>query len=95
MIRDQFASLDAIHLNLGSGTGLVMSIVLALIMFGVALGIKLSTLKDVFVKPRSILTGIGLQWIGLPIVTFIIIVVFNKMLSPMVALGMILFASCP
>ncbi len=95
MIRDQFASLDAIHLNLGSGTGLVMSIVLALIMFGVALGIKLSTLKDVFVKPRSILTGIGLQWIGLPIVTFIIIVVFNKMLSPMVALGMILVASCP
>ena len=95
MIREQFASLDAVHLNLGSGTGLVMSIVLALIMFGIALGIKAQTLKDVFVHPKSILTGVCLQWIGLPLVTFLLIMIFHNVLTPMVALGMILVASCP
>lgn len=94
-IHDQLASLDAVQLNFGGGTGLVMSIVLALIMFGIALGIKWQTLKDVFIKPKSILTGVVLQWFGLPLVTFIVIMAFNKILTPMVCLGMILVASCP
>ena len=95
MIREQLASLDAVQLNLGSGTGLIMSIVLALIMFGIALGIKPQTLKDVFIHPKSILTGVLLQWVGLPVVTFLLIMIFHNWLTPMVALGMLLVASCP
>ena len=95
IIRDQLSSLDAVDLNFGGGTGLVMSIVLALIMFGIALGIKPSSLKDVFVHPKSILTGVVLQWIGLPVVTFLLIMALHPMLTPMVCLGMILVASCP
>lgn len=95
MIREQLASLDAVKLNLGSGTGLVMSIVLALIMFGIALGIDVKTLKNVFVKPKSIITGIVLQWFGLPLLTFILVMIFNPILTPMVSLGMLLVASCP
>ena len=95
MIKEQLLSLDSINLNLGSGTGLIMSIVLALIMFGIALGIKASTLKDIFVKPKSIITGLLLQWIGLPLVTFLLIMALNPYLTPMVSLGMILVASCP
>lgn len=95
MIKEQLSSLDCVNLNLGSGTGLIMSIVLALIMFGIALGIKAETLKNIFIKPKSILTGIALQWIGLPLVTFIIIMLFNPILTPMVCLGMILVACCP
>lgn len=95
MIKEQLASLDAVNLNLGSGTGIVMSLVLALIMFGIALSIKAETLKDVFVHPRSIITGVCLQWFGLPLVTFLLILCFNKILTPMVCLGMILVASCP
>jgi len=95
MIKEQLASLDAIKLNLGGGTGVILSIVLALIMFGIALGIKLQTLKDVFNHPKSILTGILLQWFGLPFVTFLLIMLFNPMLTPMVSLGMLLVASCP
>ena len=95
MIKEQLASLDAVTLNLGSGTGIVMSLVLALIMFGIALSIKAETLKDVFIHPKSILTGVCLQWFGLPLVTFILIMLFNKILTPMVCLGMILVASCP
>ena len=95
MIKEQLASLDAVNLNLGSGTGIVMSLVLALIMFGIALSIKAETLKDVFIHPKSILTGVCLQWFGLPLVTFLLIMAFNKVLTPMVCLGMILVASCP
>ncbi len=95
MIKEQLASLDSVTLNLGSGTGIIMSIVLALIMFGIALGIKLETLKNVFIHPRSILTGVVLQWFGLPLVTFLLIIALNPMLTPMVALGMLLVASCP
>lgn len=95
MIREQLSSLDFVELKLGSGTGIVMSIVLALIMFGIALGIKGETLKNVFVHPKSILTGVIAQWFGLPLVTFLLIVAFNSMLTPMVALGMLLVASCP
>jgi len=95
MIKEQLSTLDSVNLNLGTGTGVVMSIVLALIMFGIALGIKAETLKDVFVKPKSILTGILLQWIGLPVVTFLLIMLCNSFLTPMVCLGMLLVASCP
>lgn len=95
MIREQLSSLDAVNLQLSSGTGLVMSIVLALIMFGIAIGIKPATLRDVFTKPKSILTGIALQWIGLPLVTFLIIMLLHPLLTPMVCLGMILVACCP
>jgi Predicted Na+-dependent transporter len=94
-IQQQLASLDAVNLKLGSGTGLILSIVLAIIMFGIALGIKGETLKNVFTKPKSIITGVVLQWIGLPLVTFLLIMIFHNMLTPMVALGMLLVASCP
>ena len=95
MIREQLASLDTVNLAFGGGTGLVMGCVLALIMFGVALSIKWETLKNVFVNPKSILTGLTLQWIGLPAVTFLLIVIFHRLLTPMVALGMVLVACCP
>lgn len=95
MIKEQLASLDSVNLALGSGTGLIMSIVLALIMFGIALGIKVDTLKNIFIKPKSIITGLTLQWIFLPLVTFLLIMAMNPFLTPMVSLGMILVASCP
>ncbi len=95
MIKEQLSTLDSVNLNLASGTGLVMSIVLALIMFGIALGINGVTLKNVFFRPKSIIVGLALQWFGLPLVTFLLIMALNSFLTPMVCLGMILVASCP
>ena len=73
----------------------IVNIILAFIMFGVALGIKLQTFKDVFKNPKSVITGVLLQWIGLPAVTFTVALILNPLITPMVALGMILVASCP
>lgn len=95
MIREQLSSIDSVSLNLGGGTGLVLSLVLAIIMFGIALGIKWETLKNIFIRPKSIITGLLLQWIGLPLVTFALTLLLGNFITPMVALGMLLVASCP
>ena len=95
MVKEHFEALDYVSLNLGGGAGIVMSIVLGLIMFGIALGISKETLKNVFLQPKSLITGLTLQWIGLPLVTFLLIILIHRWITPMVALGMILVASCP
>ena len=64
-------------------------------MFGVALGIKLDTFKDVFKNPKSLIVGLVLQWVCLPALTTLLAILMNNWITPMVALGMILVSSCP
>ena len=92
---EQLLSLNEVSINFNAGGVKILNIVLAIIMFGVALGIKPITFKEVFTKPKSIITGLFLQWIGLPAVTFLLIFLLKDHITPMVALGMILVASCP
>ena len=73
----------------------IVNIILAFVMFGVALGIKLQTFKDVFTNPKSVIMGVVSQWVILPAVTFLIALALNPLITPMIALGMILVASCP
>ena len=94
-MKEQLESLNAISINFGQNGMLIVNILLAFIMFGVALGIKLETFKNVFRHPKSIITGILLQWVALPAVTFLICMALNPWITPMVALGMIMVASCP
>lgn len=95
MIKEQLESLNAISINVGQGGMTIVNIMLALIMFGVALGIRWEMFKEVFTKPKSVILGICLQWFGLPCLTFLLVLLLNKWITPMVALGMILVASCP
>ena len=74
---------------------MIVNFILAFVMFGVALGIKTETFKDVFKNPKSVIIGILLQWVGLPAVTFAVALVLNPFITPMIALGMILVACCP
>lgn len=85
--------IDHVRLNF-SPTGLfALNIVIAFVMFGVALNIKWQHFKDVILKPKSAIVGIISQFILLPVVTFIFVIILNP--TPTVALGMILIASCP
>lgn len=87
--------LDSIRINF-SPTGMhVVNIVLCFVMFGVALGIKVSHFKNLIKNPKLAITGLATQLIGLPLITFILIAIFNKYLTPTVCMGMILVASCP
>jgi BASS family bile acid:Na+ symporter len=94
-MKEHLQILDPLDPNLGAGEMTLVNIILALVMFGVALGIKLDTFKDVFRYPKSIIVGCMLQWVALPLVTLCVALIFNSVITPMVALGMILVASCP
>jgi BASS family bile acid:Na+ symporter len=85
--------LDWIRLNFTKGGLMFMNVTLAFIMFGVALGIKVKHFKDVFVKPKSAIIGIVSQFIALPALTFLLVLIIKP--TPSVALGMILVAACP
>ena len=94
-MKEQLESLNALSINFGQGGMAVVNIILAFIMFGVALGIKFQTFKDVFKNPKSVFVGIFLQWVALPAVTFAVAIILSPVITPMIALGMILVASCP
>lgn len=94
-MKEQLEGLNSLTINFGEGGMFIVNIILAFVMFGVALGIKPQMFKDVFKNPKSVLTGVFLQWVGLPAVTFAVVLLLNHWITPMVALGMILVASCP
>ena len=94
MSEEIIQHLDAIDVTMGGGANL-LNVVLALVMFGVALGIKPATFIDIIRNPKSILTGIACQLVLLPALTLVLIMCLGNFISPMIALGMILVASCP
>ena len=95
MSPEVIANLDAIKVNMNEAGMNAINIVLAFVMFGVALGIKPQTFVDIAKKPQSVFLGIICQIILLPALTFLLTITFKNWLSPMIALGMILVASCP
>ena len=95
VMKEQLEALNAVSINFGQGGMTIVNFILAFVMFGVALGIKPQTFKDVFKNPKSVIVGIILQWVGLPAVTFAIALALSPWITPMIALGMILVASCP
>lgn len=88
--------LDTLEVTMGGGAGAhLLNVALGLVMFGIALGIKPANFVSIIKNPKSIITGIVCQILLLPALTFVLIVACGNLLSPMVALGMILVAACP
>lgn len=71
----------------------VLNLCLAFIMFGVALSISPKHFGTLLRRPGPILTGLFSQWVVLPALTFLLVLVFRP--PPGIALGMFLVASCP
>jgi len=95
MTEQTAASIDAIQVTLNAGGMNTINIVLAFVMFGVALGIRPGIFIDVFKKPKSVLLGMCCQLVLLPAFTFLLALAMGKWISPMMGLGMVLVASCP
>ena len=94
-MKEHLQTLDTLNVNLGSNDMLLVNFILAFVMFGVALSIRVSTFKSVLKKPKSVTLGLLLQWFALPALTCLLTIVLNPIITPMVALGMILVASGP
>ena len=94
-MKEALQLIDSIRLNITPESGFVVNITLSLIMFGVALGIKFSHFRDVFNSPKLPLVGFFSQFAVLPFITFLLVLGMNKFITPTIAIGMILVASCP
>ncbi len=94
------AVLDNTQLNFPQGGDLAVNIVLGVIMFGVALEIKISDFKTLFYNPKPLIVGLVSQLIVVPLftLTFAMIgynIFGHNIIPPSVAMGMILVAACP
>ena len=88
-------TIDSIQVTLNAGGMNTINIVLAFVMYGVALGINPHIFVEVFKKPKSVLLGILCQLVLLPALTCGLAILLTGWISPMMGLGMILVAACP
>ena len=88
-------TIDSIQVTLNAGGMNTINIILAFVMYGVALGIKPHIFVEVFKKPKSVLLGMLSQLILLPAFTCGLAILLTGWISPMMGLGMILVAACP
>ena len=87
--------IDSIVVTLNAGGMNTINIILAFVMYGVALGIQPRIFVDVFKKPKSVFLGMLCQLVLLPLLTFLLAWVLGPAISFSMAMGMILVASCP
>ena len=95
MTEQTAAAIDSIQVTMNAGGMNTINIILAFVMYGVALGIKPGIFIDVFKKPKSVILGMCCQLILLPAFTCLLAILMNSWISPMMGLGMILVAACP
>lgn len=86
-------NLDSLKINFDTEGLWVLNITLAIIMFGVALGISIDDFKRLLKNPKILVIGVISQFILLPLITFIFIKLVNPM--PSIALGLMMVAACP
>ncbi len=95
MNNEVIRTIDSIQVSLNAGGMNTINIILALVMYGVALGIKPGIFVEVFKKPKSVLLGMLCQLVLLPAFTCLLASLLIGWISPMMGLGMILVAACP
>ncbi len=85
--------LDNVVITLGTKGLWILNISLALVMFGVALGVSMNDFKTLFRQPKLLLLGVFSQFFLLPFITYLFILLIKP--TPSIALGMMMVASCP
>lgn len=84
---------DAVRISFNENSMVILRVVIALIMFGIALGTTVDDFRQAIRRPLAISIGVGAQFILLPAITFVLTLILGVRGS--VALGMILVACCP
>ena len=72
---------------------ILISIVLASIMFGLGLSLTVDNFKNIVLFPRAFFIGLGSQMIALPIIAYIILLFSN--LPDVFKVGIMILAACP
>jgi len=87
------AAIDQIRLNFNPQGLFIINAAIGLMMFGVALDLKIEDFKRIVILPKAPGIGLGAQFILLPAFTFLLTLILRP--QPSIALGMILVAACP
>ncbi len=85
--------LDNVIINFDKDGLFFLNLTLAIIMFGVALDITISDFIRIIKNPKSVVVGVLSQFVLLPALTFVLILIIKP--SPSIALGMFMVAACP
>ncbi|WP_421705477.1 bile acid:sodium symporter family protein [Alloalcanivorax xenomutans] len=80
-------------IDFSTGNLIVLNVILALMMFGVSLSLRVEDFRRVLRMPQAPAAGLLAQFLLLPALTCVVTWVLD--VEPGLALGMILVASCP
>lgn len=86
-------AVDQIHLNFSQSGLLALNAVIGLMMYGMALDMRLEDFIRVARSPKGPAIGLGAQFILLPAFTYLLTLILP--VTPSMALGMMLVAACP
>jgi bile acid:Na+ symporter, BASS family len=93
------SAVDHLRLNFDAGSLVLLNGVIGLMMFGMALDLKWADFKRIFKSPKAPVIGLVAQFVFLPAVTFLLVLLLQRLplvsLTPSMALGMMLVAACP
>ena len=85
--------MEAVSIDFNPESLIALNVMIAIMMFGVSLELKPEDFKRIIRKPKAPMIGLFLQFGLLPSLTCLVTYLFK--IDPMLALGMILVASCP
>ena len=85
--------LDNVQIHFDNSGLWVLNVALAIVMFGVALGITTKDFKRLLLEPKLVFVGLLSQFVLLPLLTFGLVVLIEP--QPSIALGMMMVAACP
>ena len=88
-----YDALNQLQLNFDPTTQQVLQVVLGIIMFGVALDLRLDDFRRLVKDPKAPLIGLCCQFLLLPALAFAMISALNT--PAPIALGVMLVAACP
>lgn len=85
--------LDDIVLNFSPASLTLLNVILCVVMFSIALDLKMADFREVTRSPKAFVVGVVSQFVALPALTFVLVLLMEP--RPSIALGLILVAACP
>ena len=86
-------NVDDIKIAFDESSRMLLRVIIACILFGIALDTTLDDFRRAARRPKAIAVGVGAQFLILPAITFVLTLLLG--VGGSVALGMILVACCP
>jgi len=90
---DSLQAIDSVRLEFSPTAALVLQGIVAIVVFGVALELRISDFARLLREPRLVATGLASQLVALPLLTFALVGLLDP--APSIALGMMMIAACP